>query len=163
MSRIVSIEYFQQQLERPVRPAVASVELTAPTSRQWVRTYQYPQGLLAVGAALASFGKNVRPVTNGVAGLAHRVKESLYEGLVRTLEVTRCIPTGRTEFGLVGETLSEYKVRHIQKRNALAMQLKRNYESGQPELKRDEIISQIDDITRVLDRVAAVQAARKGW
>jgi hypothetical protein len=59
--------------------------------------------------------------------------------------------------------LSEYKVRRIQKRNELAMQLKRDAENGQSALNRAEIVSQIDDITRVLDRVSAVQAARKGW
>ena len=160
MSRIVSIEFFQQP---PVQAAVTSGELTPQTGGNWVRTYEYPQGLLAVGAALTSLGKAARPLMNGVAALAHRVKTSLYDGLVGTLEVTGCIPSGKAVFGLVGETLSQFKVRHIHERNALAMQLQRNYESGQPGLQRAELVAQIDDITRVLDRVAAVQAARRGW
>ncbi|WP_157641909.1 hypothetical protein [Burkholderia ubonensis] len=167
MSRIVTIEYFSQLENGPGLFAAAPVapcsELVAPTAGDWVRTYEYPRGLLAVGAVLASLGKRIRPVTTGVAALAHRAEEVLYDGLVRTLEVTGCIPTGKVEFGLVGETLSEYKVRHIQKRNALAMQLKRSTEAGRPDGQRAEIIEQIDDLTRVLDRVAAVQAARKGW
>jgi hypothetical protein len=163
MSRIVSIDYFQKA-EQGQGVFATPAELSAASNRGWVRTYEYPRGLVAFGAALASFKKTyVRPVTAGVAKLAYNSKEALYDGLVGALEVTGCIPTGKTEFGLIGETLSEYKVRCIQKRNELAMQLKRDAENGQSALTRAEIVSQLDDITRVLDRVSAVQSARKGW
>ncbi len=162
MPRIVSVEFFQQEIEGPglfaASPAM-SAELVAPSNDDWVRTYRYPRGLLAVGESLASLGKKARPLTTGVAKLARGVKASAYECLVRTLEAAGSIPTGKKQFGLIGETLSDFKVRHVQKRNALAIQLK----SCQPGLQRAEIVSDIGELSRVLERVAVIQNARKGW
>jgi hypothetical protein len=167
MSGIVSIEYFQHQAEGQglfATPRAVSAELVAPTNRGWVRKYKYPQSLLAVGEVLASIAKQMRPATNEIAALAHRVKELLYDGLVTVLEVTGRIPTGRKDFGLVqGETLSERKVSYVQMRNRFVKELTRSPKGGWPEPIRAELITKIDDISRELDRVSAVQAARKGW
>lgn len=165
MSSIVTIDYFQKLQNGGGIERAQPAALIPASARPWTRSYVYPRRLLAIGRVFASLNKAVlRPLTGRVAVQAQRVKESLYEGVVGALEFTGCIPTGRAEFGLArGETLSDFKVAKIRERHTLAMQLKRNYEDGQPDLNRVEIISGIDDATRVLDRVAVVQAARKGW
>jgi hypothetical protein len=161
-SKAAEIEYFNQ-FKYGSSPAVPlPVALIPVVDRGWSRTYVYPRGFLATGRLVASLRKALRPLARVVAAV--QVKEPMYEGLVRVLELTGRIPTGKAELGLEGgETLLHFKGRKIRERAALVLQLKLNYESGQPDLNRAELEAGIDERTRVLDKVAAVQAARKGW
>lgn len=159
MSKTVTIDCFKH-LDTPDFFAPRHVEVVPPAPEEWTRSYVYPSRLIALGSVLASVERRfVRPVAVLFAKAVRHARESLYGGLVRALEITGFLPTGKAEFGLAGETLSEYKVRHIRERHALVLKLKQDPSGA----NRDGIITEINDITGVLERVGAVQAARKGW
>jgi hypothetical protein len=145
---------------------------TVPVPKeQWVRTYQYPAGIIAVGKFGSRFGGILASLSKALSAGFHTTKNAIAYSILQVSE-----RKARVELGLKGETISQYKGRLIAERASLETALKVQWNQNNPgntgygahaqplvaskaeyaSLSRDEIVAKIDTVSAQLNAVYVV-------
>lgn len=180
MTKTVTLDFFKSVADLSnanIQILPVTQDFVPAAKQEWVRTYKYPAGVIAVGHFGNRFAGLFSPLSNVFGKVFRGVKNFIYYDVM----VAIAERGARRQLGLTHQTVSEYKGSLIAQRNALATELSLQWHQsnsihtghGAPaqvfvkvnaqyaNLSREELVAKIDTVNTQLTHANSVTAGSR--